>query len=365
MIILISITILYCLLALTGGCLIWSNKSIPLPSPFSKSVSVVVALRNEEKNINRLVEGLLGQKYPLLLQFIFVDDNSTDKTLDLLRNWALKDQRIKVLSTSDQGKKSCIAKAVRLASNPIVVQTDADCEMGNYWVLSSVNKLLSSNSDLVLGPVYPFQTKSVLNGLIRLEWLAMQFLTFLTALLKNPGMANGANLTFYKSDYEDFSASKYGELYASGDDMFFLRFLQKKGKKVCFNFDKEAIVRTEMPVFLKSLFQQRIRWASKAGKTTNTITWLFTLIVVLVNFSWIGAIFLVVENINYLFLFCFCVISKLLTDLFLCWNMVRLFNDYKVLCLLPLLFILYPIYLLTGVMLSFKKSYKWKGRRLY
>tara|TARA_B100001173_G_C15997141_1_gene551660 strand:+ start:672 stop:1766 length:1095 start_codon:yes stop_codon:yes gene_type:complete len=362
---LISITLLYGVFAFLGIYLIWSEKSIRVSVPISESVSVIVALRDEDKNINRLVNGLIRQKYPLQIEYIFVDDNSSDETLNLLNEWALKDNRIRVLSSVGDGKKSCIAAAIKIASNPIIIQTDADCEMGEYWIMSSVNKLLSSKNDLILGPVYPFQTKTILNGLIRLEWLAMQFITVLTSRLKSAGIANGANLTFHKKDFEDYSTSKYGDSFASGDDMFFMRFLQKKGKQVSFNLDKQAIVRTEMPVSFKGLLQQRIRWATKSGKTTNALTYFFTFLVVLVNFAWIGALFSFLENINYLFIFCVSASSKLITDFFICLNMARFYNDYKVLYLLPLMFLLYPIYILTGVIFSFRKSYEWKERLLH
>ena len=361
---LISVTLIYGVFAVLGMYLIWSDKSIRVPVPVSDSVSVIVALRDEEKNIERLVKGLIRQKYPLQIEYIFVDDNSSDQTLSLLNEWALKDHRIKVISNVGEGKKSSIATAIKFVSNSIVIQTDADCEMGEYWIMSSVNKLLSSKCDMVLGPVYPFKSKTILNGLIRLEWLAMQFITVLTSKLNNAGMANGANLIFYKKDYEDFNVSKYGEVYASGDDMFFMRFLQKKGKKVSFNLDKEAIVRTEMPTSLKGLIQQRVRWATKAGKTTNAITYFFTLLVVLANFSWIGSMVLVIENISLLTVFSICVTWKLITDLVICWNMSRFYNDFKVLNLLPLMFVLYPIYLLVGLLFSFKKTYLWKSRSL-
>lgn len=359
LILFVFITLLYFVFALFGIYLIWSDKHIKTTVPVPIAVSVIVALRNEENNVNRLVKGLTCQKYPLQLEFIFVDDNSSDKTLKLLNEWSLKDKRIKVISNDGDGKKECISKAIKCTSNPIIVQTDADCEMGQYWIISSVNKLLSSKQDLVLGPVYPFQSKTLLNGLIRIEWLAMQFMTILTSRLKNPGMANGANLTFYKKDYEAFSASQYGESYASGDDMFFMRFLQKKGGKVSFNLDQEAIVRTEMPACLNGLLQQRVRWATKAGKTTNTITYFFTLIVFLVNFSWIAAVLSFSENLNYFFVF-----FKLAVDFLICWNMAIFYNDFKVLRLLPIMFFLYPIYLLMGVVFSFKRSYKWKERWL-
>tara|TARA_B100000963_G_C22555646_1_gene638904 strand:- start:90 stop:1184 length:1095 start_codon:yes stop_codon:yes gene_type:complete len=360
----VSITLLYGVFAILGIYLIWSDRSIKVPVPVSDSVSVIVAFRDEEKNINRLVEGLIRQKYPLQIEYIFVDDNSSDQTLNLLNKWALRDQRIKILSSVGDGKKSCIAEAVKLTSNPIIVQTDADCEMGEYWIMSSVNKLISSKNDMVLGPVYPFQTKTIFNSLIRIEWLALQFITVLTSRLNSAGMANGANLTFYKKDYIEFNISKFGEAFASGDDMFFMRFLQKKGKQVSFNLDKQAIVRTEVPVSFKALLQQRIRWATKAGKTTNPLTYFFTFLVVLANFSWIGAVLMAVNNMSFFTVFCICVVWKLITDLLICFYMARFYNDTKVLFFLPIIFISYPIYLLFGFAFSFKKSYSWKSRRL-
>ena len=362
---LISITFIYGVFALLGIYIICSDKSKRISVPVSNSVSVIVALRNEEKNINRLVGSLIRQKYPLQIEYIFVDDNSSDKTRNLLNEWALKDSRIRVFSNVGEGKKSSIATAVKFASNSIIVQTDADCEMGQYWIMSSVNKLLSSRYDMVIGPIYPFKSKTILNGLIRLEWLALQFITILTARLKNAGMANGANLIFYKKDYEDFNLSKSGETYASGDDMFFMRFLQKNNKKVVFNLDKEAIVKTEMPISFKGLIQQRIRWATKAAKTTNSLTYFFTFLIVLANFSWIGAFFLVIKNDSSFSIFSICVVGKLITDLFICWNLSRFFNDFKVLYLTPLMFFIYPLYLLMGLVFSFKKHYEWKSRKLH
>tara|TARA_Y100001933_G_scaffold112535_1_gene112754 strand:+ start:1984 stop:3078 length:1095 start_codon:yes stop_codon:yes gene_type:complete len=361
---LISITLLYGVFAFFGVYLIRSDKSMPLFSPVSNGVSVIVALRNEEKNIDRLVEGLILQKYPQQLEFILIDDNSRDETLNLLTKWSLKDKRIKVLPNYGEGKKSSIATAVKFASNSIIVQTDADCQMNQYWVMSSVNKLLSTDSALVLGPVYPFKSKTILNRLIRLDWIAIQFMTVVTARLKNPAMANGANFTFFKKDYLEFYNSGFGAHFASGDDMFFMRFIQKKGKKISFNLDKKAIVKTEFPNSLKDLLQQRIRWATKSGKTTNELTYLFTLIVFLANFAWIITAFSINYHPKSLLIFSSCLAWKLITDFLICWNITRFYGDFKIVSVLPVMFFIYPIYLLSGLLLSFKKRYKWKGRRV-
>lgn len=362
MILLIPITLIYGVFGVVGLLKIWSKKVEVKPIDLPNGVSCVVALKDEAINIERLLKSLLAQKVSFPIEYILVDDHSDDNTMGILEAFAQKDNRIKVVLNSGEGKKAAIKAAVELAEYEIILQTDADCELNEFWVMSSVNRLLSGDSDLVLGPVYPFVKKGLLNGLIRLEWLAMQFITAFTARLKKPGMANGANLTFYKTDYLAFYKAELGKKYASGDDMFFLKFLQNQGKSIGFNLDQKAIVLTEMPTTLKGLFHQRVRWATKAGKTTNLLTSFFTLIVVLANFAWIGAIYSVFEDLKNLPILIIAVGWKLTTDFLICWNMTRFYKDSKALVFVPLMFFIYPAYLILGIILSFKRDYSWKGR---
>jgi chlorobactene glucosyltransferase len=58
--------------------------------------SVLVPARNEEDNIATCVEGLLAQDYPDF-QLIVLDDNSTDKTWQILDQFASQDQRLKLI----------------------------------------------------------------------------------------------------------------------------------------------------------------------------------------------------------------------------------------------------------------------------
>lgn len=362
MILLIPITLLYGVFGVVGLYKIWSKKVTIKPVELPQGVSVVVALKDEEHNVKRLIESLSLQKTTFPIEFILVDDHSDDNTKDLIEGLILGDKKFKLISNSGEGKKAAVISGVKVAVNEIILQTDADCFLPEFWVTSMVNRKLAGGADLVLGPVYPFRNKSVLNGLIRLEWLAMQFITAFTARLNKPGMANGANIAFNKSDYLAFYESELGQNFASGDDMFFLRFLQKMGRNIGFNLDQKAIVKTEMPNNIKALAQQRIRWATKAGKTTNALTYIFSLVVVLANFAWIGALYSVFENLQNLPVLIIAVCWKLITDFVICWNMARFFKDPKVLAFVPIMFFVYPVYLVLGVLFSFRRSYSWKGR---
>ena len=60
-------------------------------------ISVVVPVYNVEKYLPQSLDSLLGQSYSNL-EVICVNDGSTDRSLDILEEYALKDSRIKVVS---------------------------------------------------------------------------------------------------------------------------------------------------------------------------------------------------------------------------------------------------------------------------
>lgn len=364
MLLLIPITLLYGFFAAFGLKKVFGAVEVTAPASLPQGTSIVIAMRNEERFIVPILKSILKNKPPFSYEIIVVDDGSEDGSFDLVKELADANPFIKLLKGMGDGKKSAVEYGVLKAQYPIVLQTDADCLVSERWVEQSVHPLLSNDTSLVLGPVYPMKQSTLLNGLIRLEWLALQFVTVFTAKIKHAGLANGANLTYFKSDYLAFSESKHGSQYASGDDMFFLSFLRKQKKKIVFNLKQGAIVETAMPSSFGALIKQRIRWSTKSSKTTNLITSTFLLIIALANFAWIVALFGDFSDAQSIVFFSICVIWKMVIDTLICWNMSRFYEDKSVLKYIPILFLVYPFYLLLGFVLSLSEKYEWKGRQL-
>jgi cellulose synthase/poly-beta-1,6-N-acetylglucosamine synthase-like glycosyltransferase len=88
-------------------------------------VSVVVAARNEQRNIEDRVHNLLAQDYPAdLIEVIIVSDGSTDRTAELALE--IGDPRVRVIETGEPvGKAWALNLGVANASNHIVVFADA------------------------------------------------------------------------------------------------------------------------------------------------------------------------------------------------------------------------------------------------
>ena len=93
-------------------------------------ISVVVAARNEEKNIGHLFKMFQEQTYPpQLFEVIIVDDFSTDKTQDIILDF-LSD-RYHVIrpgtEAANSSKKKALEAGVQRAKGDLIVITDADC----------------------------------------------------------------------------------------------------------------------------------------------------------------------------------------------------------------------------------------------
>src|SRR6185369_6374885 len=59
-----------------------------LPLEVNIKVSVIIPARNEENNIGNCLRSILDQSYSLsLFEIIVVDDHSTDRTAEIVRNF--------------------------------------------------------------------------------------------------------------------------------------------------------------------------------------------------------------------------------------------------------------------------------------
>lgn len=69
------------------------------------SISIIVPSFNEEKNIRRCLDSILNQTYRDF-EIICVDDNSTDSTFEIIREYSKKDSRIKAYKNPGKGVSS-------------------------------------------------------------------------------------------------------------------------------------------------------------------------------------------------------------------------------------------------------------------
>ena len=120
-------------------------------------VAVVIAARNEARNIKEALQSVLNQDYPRL-EIIVADDRSTDDTGAILDRMAERDARlrpihIKELPPGWLGKNHALDFAARRASGDFLLFTDADIVMHPAAVRLAISHAERERRDhIAIGP---------------------------------------------------------------------------------------------------------------------------------------------------------------------------------------------------------------------
>lgn len=187
-------------------------------------VSVIVAAKNEELNIERCVNAILKQDYPNF-ELIVVDDYSTDGTSDILKGLQSTDHRITIILPSKDlpGKKLAITEAISIAKGPQILLTDADCvPVSDQWIATMLSNI--TNDKLIVLGYGPLMVENHwINTFSRYETLlaAMQYFSY--AHMGRPYMGVGRNLMFDKQLFIDNNGYQSHMQHASGDDDLFIQ----------------------------------------------------------------------------------------------------------------------------------------------
>ena len=137
---------------------------MPAPPPADAPlVSVCIPARDEEANIRRCVEAILRQDYPNF-EVIALDDRSTDATLEILRQLAAQNDKLKIISGSDlpegwAGKPHALYQASALAYGDWLCFVDADTFLESNALSSVYAKAIETNADL-----FTILTKQILGS---------------------------------------------------------------------------------------------------------------------------------------------------------------------------------------------------------
>ncbi|PLX17790.1 MAG: hypothetical protein C0597_06865 [Marinilabiliales bacterium] len=327
------------------------------------SASVVVACRNEEKNLDLLLESLISQNYPKnKLEILIVDDHSEDNSVNIIENYTRKLNYIKLLRLPNNktGKKEALSHGVKNANSKIILTTDADCLLNINWIASLISYYQKYKPQLISGPVSIENSSNLFQKIQSLEFLSLIASGAGAIGVGRPIMNNGANLLFERSL---FMESNQYHKFASGDDIFLMLHAKKTNKKsVHFIKSKDAIVYTQAAKSCIEFFNQRIRWTSKSKVYKDLDIIITAIAVVAINLIFAGSLILSFWNSIYFGWFLRLFLLKSLVDLFLLIPVLRFFSLNKLLWLFLPLQIIYPFYILLTFALGLRGKFLWKNR---
>lgn len=112
------------------------------------SVSVIIPCYNVEKHILDCLTSITNQSYANL-DIIAIDDGSTDKTLQLLKDYSKADRRLRVYSQENQGVSRTRNRGIELSKGQYLMFVDADDFIGQSYVSDLVQFSQDNAYDLV------------------------------------------------------------------------------------------------------------------------------------------------------------------------------------------------------------------------
>lgn len=346
----------------------WLITPVFKPSEVSAiPVSVVVAARNEEQSLPVLLESLQQQSYPVALtEVIIVDDYSTDRTREAIKPFL--NERIQCItppvSPGESSKKKAINTGVRAAQHELIVITDADCIVPVNWLQSVVTFYNMRNVSFIAAPVRFSYRNTMLELLQAMDFMVLQGITAAAVSSGFHTMANGANLAYTKSAFDEVNGFEGVDQLASGDDLFLMQKIWRKDKQQVGYLKSEAAIVSTPPMHSwKSFVNQRRRWASKSAYYTDAKLKAVLVFVYLFNLLFPVLIIAALFNPIHWWLVLYYLVGKIVIELPFVYSVAKFYKEEK---LIPWFFLLQPVHIVYTIvvgLISQFGSYEWKSRR--
>lgn len=225
------------------------------------SVAIVTACKNERTNLSALFKAIQEQTYPNF-QHIVVDDNSTDSSWEFINAYQSNFTQLNALKNKGSGKKEALKTAIEQTDAELIVTLDADSSPQPEWLETIVKFYELENADLVICPVRMSTDGSFLQNFQQFDFTSLVGSGAGAIGTGMPILCNGANLAFRRQTWVD----SMDELHfdePSGDDIFLLQSVKKRGGVIRFLKSKTGTVVIRPQESWKQFFRQRKRWAGK------------------------------------------------------------------------------------------------------
>ncbi|WP_194777039.1 glycosyltransferase [Pararhodonellum marinum] len=228
-----------------------------------EGVSIIIAARNEKKNLEKLIPLLFEQDYPKF-EILIVNDRSTDGTKFFLDNLMktypkLRSVTIQYLPRHVTAKKYALTLGIKVAKYDVILLTDADCiPVSQQWIQMITDPVRKGGKTFSIGFGGYEKSKGMLNKIIQFDTLftALQYISF--GLWGFPYMGVGRNLSYRKSFFMEEKAFKnLWHIEGGDDDLFINRHANKNNTAVVIH--PESITLSKPMQSFKAHRKQKLR----------------------------------------------------------------------------------------------------------
>jgi glycosyltransferase involved in cell wall biosynthesis len=199
-------------------------------------LTLIVAAKDEEPNIERCIRSVLAQTYPGL-RIIAVNDRSDDRTGAILDALAAEDARLTPIHVTQLregwfGKNNAMREGVERADTPWMCFTDADCTFQSPHALATAVRHALAHGSAFLSILPVLDAQGVLEQMIQPACGGILLIWFNPLLVNNPrrkaAYANGAFMLMTRNAYEAMGGHEPVKTEVN-EDMHLARIAKEKG----------------------------------------------------------------------------------------------------------------------------------------
>ena len=128
---------------------------------YKTKVSIIVPVYNVEKYLRRCMESLINQTYKNI-EIIVINDGSSDNSLNILKEYEVADNRIKLINKNNEGLSQTRNVGIEVASGKYITFVDSDDWIANDMIDRMYKLAESEKLDLVISSyIREYKNKSI------------------------------------------------------------------------------------------------------------------------------------------------------------------------------------------------------------
>lgn len=329
-------------------------------SGFNHLVSVLIPARNEEKNIAQLLNDLVDHDYKNIEILVF-NDQSTDKTAEIVNGFSQKDSRVKLINSNGLpegwlGKNHACHSLSKLAKGKYLLFLDSDVRIGNGIIRQTCT--FSDKHKLGLLSIFPRQIMVSAGEKAAVPLMHFILLTLLPLILvrktgfSSLAAANGQFMLFnaeiYKNilPHEKMKSDKV-------EDIKIARYYKNEKIKIACITGKESVSCRMYSGFLESVhgFSKNVTQFFGNSFSLAILFWLVT------TFGFI-VVFWALPKTIFISYFIIFILTRITVSIAAKQSVIM-----NIIFLIPQQLAL-GLFVLKAVVNRYKNQYEWKGRNI-
>lgn len=244
------------------------RSKLPQKAPMQPSLSVLIAVYNGEAWVERKLNNLFGVPWPKdKIEVIIISDGSTDRTEEIVSEYAKRDPRVKLLRVRQGGKSAALSAGVTLATGEVLVLTD----VRQLLEPEALSNMMSNYADPTVGGVSGMLLIGSLDKGRQLSGESLKWGIENTIREREGAIASvvGALGAFYSIRRELFTPIPPGLLL---DDMWVPLHVVKQGKRIV--FEKGARAWDDVEPTKEQEYRRKVRTLTGNYQLIKAAPWL-------------------------------------------------------------------------------------------